>query len=287
MPTTPARPDIESGVPALAAYRRTAVRLHPRHGDPGAYDSSIGGPVLLDRGEPWPTCAAAHRGEGPDWTYVDLSGVPEPMVSGAQLWRRDVPELPFHDDEDLCQVLWCPLFHEEPDTVPNVRLRWLATTRPGVAPAIGSAPPRSPYAARSEWVPAPCTVSPERVREYPVADDELPADLRDLADAWAQAHGLDYFFELGPAPGTKVNGWPRWNGSAPVFRCAAGHRMRAVLTVASREYDTLSQRAWQPVGEPSGDGQEDAGVTFADAGFLCVFVCGDCADRPTRCVIDH
>lgn len=65
MMRTPDHPDIAAGVPALAAYQRVTVRLHPRRGDPSAYDSSIGGPVLLG---------------------------------------RDVPELPFRDDEDPCQV---------------------------------------------------------------------------------------------------------------------------------------------------------------------------------------
>jgi hypothetical protein len=63
--TTPPRPDVVAAVPELAAYARTATRLHPRRGSPGVGDSSIGGPLLWPAEEPWPTCAAdnatAHR----------------------------------------------------------------------------------------------------------------------------------------------------------------------------------------------------------------------------------
>lgn len=45
--TTPPRPvDIEGVFPALAAHRRTATRLHPRHGVPSTGDSSVAGPLL-------------------------------------------------------------------------------------------------------------------------------------------------------------------------------------------------------------------------------------------------
>jgi hypothetical protein len=63
--TTPPRPDMVAVVPELAAYARTATRLHPRPGAPGVGDSSIGGPLLWPAGEPWPVCTAdnatAHR----------------------------------------------------------------------------------------------------------------------------------------------------------------------------------------------------------------------------------
>lgn len=59
--TTPTRPlDIERIFPELAAYRRTTTRLHPRPGNPGPRDSSIGGPLLWPRDEPWPMCTEPH-----------------------------------------------------------------------------------------------------------------------------------------------------------------------------------------------------------------------------------
>lgn len=47
-------------MPELAAYARTATRLHPRPGTPGVGNSSIGGPLLWPTEEPWPVCPADH-----------------------------------------------------------------------------------------------------------------------------------------------------------------------------------------------------------------------------------
>ncbi|TQL75627.1 hypothetical protein FB566_1136 [Stackebrandtia endophytica] len=59
--TTPPRPhDLVSLFPELAEYARSAVRLHPRWGDPGIEQSSIGGPVRWPADEPWPTCDREH-----------------------------------------------------------------------------------------------------------------------------------------------------------------------------------------------------------------------------------
>ncbi|MEU5874676.1 hypothetical protein AB0A73_24315 [Glycomyces sp. NPDC047369] len=60
--TTPDRPyDLVAIWPELAKLARTAVRLHPRHGDPAAEQSSIGGPLLWPVDEPWPTCSGPHE----------------------------------------------------------------------------------------------------------------------------------------------------------------------------------------------------------------------------------
>jgi hypothetical protein len=60
--TTPDRPyDLVAMWPELATLARTAVRLHPRRGDPTAEQSSIGGPLLWPTDEPWPTCSGPHE----------------------------------------------------------------------------------------------------------------------------------------------------------------------------------------------------------------------------------
>ncbi|WP_035736694.1 hypothetical protein [Glycomyces arizonensis] len=60
--TTPPRPyDILALFPELAAFARTAVRLHPRHGNPSIGESSVGGPLLWPADEPWPMCALEHE----------------------------------------------------------------------------------------------------------------------------------------------------------------------------------------------------------------------------------
>lgn len=54
--TTPPRSvDVAAHLPELAPLARTAVRLHPRPGDPTPADSSIGGPLWWPAAEPWPT----------------------------------------------------------------------------------------------------------------------------------------------------------------------------------------------------------------------------------------
>ena len=266
----------------MAGFRRAAVRLHPRSGAPTERDSSVGGPMLIRRDEAWPVCAADHKA----YTYrsrdiVSVAGMTEPMVSGVQLWRRDVPELPFRADEDLCQVLWCPLMHG-PDLEPLVLVRWLDTCV-DTDLVVGSAV-SSEFAVRSWEIPSPCSVSPERIKEYADAS-ELPADVWQQVRAWCEAHGYRYGYELGPAPGTKVGGWQRWPDGSQVPLCAAGHLMSILVAVASIEYHPGSQRAWQPVGEQPDAGRTDANLHFRDNGALVVFICEACPDRPVTSII--
>ncbi|MFE6496978.1 hypothetical protein [Streptomyces sp. NPDC057748] len=130
--TTPPRPvDITQEFPELAPLARTAVRLHPRPGQPAVSDSSVGGPLLWPRDEPWPGCpehagpwhlgyvpdevrdsrrvlaAGWARAEGNDLTLtpqerevVDRVGCtgrripqngPVPLLAVAQLYARDLP----------------------------------------------------------------------------------------------------------------------------------------------------------------------------------------------------
>ncbi|MEU6968146.1 hypothetical protein AB0A71_10445 [Kitasatospora aureofaciens] len=139
--TTPPRPlDVERVFPEVAAYRKPATRLHPRLGDPGVRDSSMGGPVLWPRSEPWPHCEEGH----PRTSYAPPKGAEGPfsLVPVLQLFAADVPGLEFPDGTDLLQVLWCPFDHE-PGYVPRPEVfRWdgsrsdleAAALRPG-APA--------------------------------------------------------------------------------------------------------------------------------------------------------
>ncbi|GAA2624758.1 hypothetical protein GCM10010399_65190 [Dactylosporangium fulvum] len=50
--------ELLAAIPELAAYERTATRLHPRPGEVSAADSHVGGPLRWPAGEPWPTCDA-------------------------------------------------------------------------------------------------------------------------------------------------------------------------------------------------------------------------------------
>lgn len=49
-----------AALPALAGRVRPAALLRPAAGAPGMRESSVGGPLLWPRDEPWPTCGGPH-----------------------------------------------------------------------------------------------------------------------------------------------------------------------------------------------------------------------------------
>lgn len=85
--TRTTRPTVEAilaALPELASYARDAFILHPERAEPDPWSSSIGGPLLWPRDEPWPECSL------PDAS--DPAGSPAAaMVPVAQIFRRDVP----------------------------------------------------------------------------------------------------------------------------------------------------------------------------------------------------
>jgi hypothetical protein len=282
--TPPAPVDVESAFREFAGQARPTVRLHPRAGEPGPHDSSLGGPLLWPSGERWPVCPSAD--------HQDIGEPVPPVVAVLQLFARDVPELPFPDGADLLQVLWCPGLHEDGYwPLPMVRWRDSASVSGPLTPA----PEVDAGAAEVEdgYLPAPCVLSPERVSAY--ADGwELDDDLRDRVTAWSQPLGWDYFYHLGAAPGTAVGGWPDWIQDPQYPACeACGTTMTYLLTIASEEADGESWRRWVPVEELPVDRRReqqppreafahtrDAGLMLADVGSMYLFVCETCPDRP-------
>ena len=297
MTRTPPRPvDVAAEFPELAGQERPMVRLHPRRGQPGPRDSSVGGPLLWPAAEPWPRCDAAdrHATFAPIGT-VDLDGralhglardprhPATPVVAVAQLLTSDVAGLPCPPGTDTCQVLWCPRMHE-PDYGPRVRVHW-RTSATALGAELAVAPPSDPDTTIDGFIPKPCSVSPERTIDYP-AWWELTDDLRQRIEAWEQGSGWTYASHLGAAPGTKAGGWPQWVQDPEWPTCPRGHAMDHLLTVASWEYDAESRRTWLPPGQPEGhEGMDDIGVTLGDAGDVYVFTCVACDDRPSASVL--
>jgi hypothetical protein len=292
---TPPRPvDVAAVFPELAGQERPTVRLHPRRGRPGPRGSSVGGPLLWPAAEPWPRCDAGDRhaiiapiGADDGRTIRALVRDPRrpatPMVAVAQLFARDVAGLPCPPGTDACQVLWCPRMHE-PDYGPRVRVHWRASAA-ALGGELAVAPPRDPeIAVHDDWIPKPCSVSPERTIDYP---DwwELTEELRRRIEAWEQDSGWIYAYHLGAAPGTKAGGWPEWVQDPEWPTCARGHAMDHLLTVASWEYDAESRRTWRPLGQADDEGHDDAGLMLGDAGDVYVFTCVTCDDRPSASVL--
>ncbi|MFJ4188484.1 DUF1963 domain-containing protein [Kitasatospora sp. NPDC089509] len=259
---TPPRPlDVEELFPEVVPFRRETVRLHPRAGEPGCGDSSVGGPLLWPAGEPWPECPE-HVGS--------------PMVAVVQVRREDVPALvPFPAGRDLLQVLWCPLEHGIDLVAPLVR--WRSAADVG---EVRQAPP-APSEARYGRVPRPCVVHPEVVTEYPswdLSDEDWDA-LEDRFQQVEEETGWEYQSHLSTAPGVKLGGFPGWCQDAQWPSCAGcGVPMEHLLTVEStEEYD--SRQAWTPV-EDRDLRWQGPGLRLGDLGGVYLFECHGCPGRP-------
>ncbi|MCX5402285.1 hypothetical protein [Streptomyces sp. NBC_00102] len=218
--TTPRRPcDVEALFPALAAHRRTATRLHPRHGTPTAQESSVAGPLLWPADEPWPVCTAGHpKGTGHLLADVrlrrrieeDASGrelsederrlldgmavgnhfpelrddAPLPMLAVAQLLAADVPDLDGQEGHDLLQVFWCPFEVHGPDRTIDVMLIWRRSADVSAVPVL-SPQPEPPVVGRTECVPNMCVVHPEQVVEHEYLG-LLEEKLQEEISAWEE-----------------------------------------------------------------------------------------------------
>jgi hypothetical protein len=193
-----------AAMPGLASLARTVVRLRPRRGEPGIRDSHVGGPMLWPVDEPWPHCADADHGSANDSV---------PMVSVAQLYAADIPEIAFPEGTDLVQIVWCPETHDLPKPAfqgKDCRVFWRRSGEvvygPGVQPD-----PWEHWDAKWDEVPRPCTVHPERVVEYPWWE-ELPAGLwKQLENSKELRYGL--YWQESLTAGWKVGGSKSWASS--------------------------------------------------------------------------
>jgi len=282
--TTAPRPlDIAALWPELAELARTAVRLHPRPGEPTADQSSIGGPLLWPENEPWPTCTEEHA-----WdidTLIAASGEVRPlraeggaetsMIPLAQMFGSDVPELPFASITDLLQVLWCPWDHPATHTWhPKIEIRWRSTTDPQLRPQ--HAP--SNTGSDKHYVPRPCVLSPETVTEYPDYDD-LPPGLMETIEELEGDEDLIGYRSSAIAPGWKTGGWVRWAlADSMRITCACGAEGKPLFTIPSGEWDA-GDTHWRPVEEQDPSGPDarsfDPVGVFIGRGYrLQVFHCG-------------
>ncbi|MEV7929049.1 hypothetical protein [Kitasatospora sp. NPDC088779] len=336
--TTPPRPlDVEALFPELAAHRGTTTRLHPRPGSPGVTASSVGGPMLWPADEPWPVCGEAHarwrgrrlaathryrqalacagaREPGTGLTDEDrelfeelhqnlrvpgASGTgPLPLIGLAQLYRRDVPDLPAGpDDCDLLQVFWCPFHTHGPGRYDlKLDLRWLRSWEVG---EVLSAPPQPQVVESDGFVPEPCVLHPEQVVTYPFAG-LLPEDLCARINAREEALEAEagrspdenmaepvlYQYDLSIPPGWRVGGYASWHLTDPyAMDClACGTPMQLLLTIDSSEWDGGSG-SWRPLEEqgfPPNPHATPTAVTVGRWGELNVFFCPDEPVHPHR-----
>ncbi|WP_262056262.1 hypothetical protein [Streptomyces sp. STR69] len=336
--TTPPRPlDVEALFPELAAFRGTTTRLHPRPGRPDHSASSVGGPMLWLTHEPWPVCGEAHgrgRGRRPAdihcyrqvlasvWTREQVPGPtdeerellgelhrehrvprasetdPLPMIGLAQIYRRDVPDLPAGPgDCDLLQVFWCPFNAHGPGRYDlELHLRWRRSWQVG---EVLTAPPQPLVVGSDGFVPEPCVLHPEQVVTYPFAG-LLPEELCARIDAWeealeeeaeqtadeSRAEPLGYQYDLSIPPGWRVGGFASWHATDPYpmdcLTCTTP--MHLLLTIDSSEWDGGSG-SWKPLEDQSHPTHRCATpteVTVGRWGELNVFACPNKPEHPHR-----
>jgi hypothetical protein len=288
--TTPPRPvDLAAIFPEMAAFARTATRLHPRPGAPGVHDSSVGGPLLWPADEPWPVCKQDHD-DGGDFQRIDVERRRRRVLTAAwgrirrgqrsdflpeqraELIRLDeldkaadprtpatmlaVAQLFTKDVPDLVAPPGTDVLQvlwcprdHDPDYAPEVMLRWRRAA--DVTEVLAEQP--EPEVMEYEYLPDPCVLYPEQVVEYPYADF-LPDDLRRRLRAWEEGSEHRYHYELSIADGWKVGGHASWGLTDPYpMTCDCGAGMRLLMTVASSEWDGF--QSWRPVEDSGPEGE--------------------------------
>ncbi|WP_331728319.1 hypothetical protein [Streptomyces sp. NBC_00158] len=284
-PLAPIPLDVEAVFPELAGLARETTLLYPRAGQPGAGDSSVGGPLLWPEGEPWPACAEPGH-------YKPLAEpvgpAPVAMVPVLQLYARDVPGLVFPAGTDLLQILWCPLVHEDGQYAPNPALRWRGTATTAVSATVAE-PPR-PHTAEEEYLPRPCTLSPTPAVEYPNRD--VPEGLGDLLverfEALEAERGCDYF-DVATTQQSKIGGYPGWTQAPDWPDCAGcGTRMEHLLSITATEpaagrwlpLDDRAPHQDRAEADPAALAAFGHGMDLGDLGGVYFFVCRACPDTP-------
>ncbi|MET7289911.1 hypothetical protein [Streptomyces sp. NPDC005573] len=349
--TTPPRPiDVEALFPELSAHRGTTTRLHPRPGRPGVEDSSVGGPLLWPADEPWPVCTEPHdhahgrrpadirqerqvqasvrrRDLDPGCTEEEAAQLerlrekhrtpaagaddPLPLIGVAQLYSRDVPDLPAGPDGcDLLQVFWCPFDAHGPSGYGMLLdLRW---RRSAEVTDVMTRPPWPEVVGFDGYVPEPCVLHPEQVATYQYAG-LLPEELGARIDDWdaAQEEAREeleeagqpdeadgpaaedaprlpacYQYDLSIPPGWRAGGFASWHVTDPYPMdcptCSAP--MHLLLTVDSSEWDGGSG-SWRPLEEqglPPHPFATPTEVTVGRWGELNIFACPEEPAHPHR-----
>ena len=327
--TTPPRPvDITGLFPELREHSATATRLHPRPGKPATADSSVGGPLLWPADEPWPVCTdgnthylsqlrtpatvrrsreiytaartraaasgtrysltAEERAELPGYDFSEphhLVEQPIPLVPVAQLYRRDIPDFAGPGGADLLQVLWCPLDHPQEGYNPRARLYWRRSA--SVTTPLDAAP--EPPVVSDAYLPVPCVVHPEQVREYQYSG-LLPGELSTRITAWeeetAEEAGCSYQYDLSLAPGWKVGGFASWSltGPYPVNCAECGTVMTLLFTVDSSEWQGTGG-SWRPAEETADASSNPVDVSIGRGYALYVFRCPASYEHPHATVM--
>ncbi len=284
--TPPPHCDVVAKHPQLLPLQSAALRLHPRkHLGLPVGASKIGGVFLANGPEHWPNCAE-H-----DTFYIGC----------VQLTKQEFPEMPWPDQKDLFQLFLCPFDHDDGAYCPAVVAKWSSTLET-VAQHPANPPNKPPTAS---YEPVECEFHPEPVIEYPdrwalsealTTEIGLDSTLRPKFPQWLKemkgeededVNLTAYGWFLGCAPGTKIGGHFHWVQDPEPINCPKCNQPTELLiTLASWEWDGGDYHRWKPdplsraKAEALGNGGDDHGMMFGDAGDIYVGVCRACPGWP-------
>ncbi len=218
---------------------------------------------------------------------------PIPMLPVAQLYARDVTNLPVPDGTDLLQVLWCPFEHDDdPEYVgmPKTTLFWRSAA---AVTDILQNPPEPAAVESSDYVPEPCVIDPEQIVEYPTQAEKWTAG--QIAGTEPDDYDDDDPYDgLYIAPGWKVGGWIDWVMTDPYPQpCpACGTPTEPLLTIATEEWSPHVPH-WIPLElNPTGivqlvdrDSMHPTQVDIRGGYRQIIRVCPISADHPHRALM--
>lgn len=292
--TPPPRVDVLTVLPELAERARWTTRLHPRRDQGLPPDANkIGGTILWPNDESWPECESTTVPECYDGEWTIPPDTRIPLVPVLQLHATACPDVAYFPGTDLLQVLWCPIAHSPPIFVAKPYVFWRRASDSANRPTF---PPESEF--WNKWfLPAECSVNPERVLEFPNGPN-LDFDMRRRINEWNPLpagevdSGMDlYDAELSTCTGTKIGGHPHWVQEPQVPKCRNGHGMIFLLALTDMEFHAGSICRWCPIEDQElakDPNRVDevccAAFPFFGGGLQNIFVCRQCADWPIASV---
>jgi hypothetical protein len=221
----------------------------------------MGWPFLWPADEPWPVChqrdpemaaffeGALDRAEREGMDLDDSSlGLPTrrqtiarileqardghnvPYLPVLQLKRSEFPAFPFPDGSDLFQLLWCPMVHFEGGG--GFLIFWRQQEL--VIELRTDAPPTDPNGDSITL----CSLDPEQISDYPHRFEIDPPTMESVDDdSWDNDEAFEAMEDLGPAPGTKLFGFPKWVQGPDYPSCSRCERqMNLLITISSVEF---------------------------------------------------
>jgi hypothetical protein len=243
----------------------------------------------------------AHADRPVPTSELDRAG-PPPLLALAQLYRRDVPDLPGPKEADLVQVLWCPFSGHggAGDWDLGVVLRWRRAAEVDAERVLVDQP-EPPVMQSGDFLPEPCVLHPEQVVEYPELA-LLPDELQQRLRRWERETGQhSYGYDgVAIAPGWKVGGWTRGVGPWTWGRalvCTCGELMELLLKIEGAEWGYDEGRGvypWRPVEDVDRSGEfevypwetQPTMIMIGDAYRLWVFACPASPDHPVRTTVE-